>query len=349
VGRVLMGQSWRPVYNPDEVGRELRIIRDDLHCTAVRICGEDLDRITDAAGRALELGLEVWLAPERWDATPEDTLAYVGEAAQRAEPLLSAYPGRVVFSVGSELTLFMRGIGPGDTFMQRMRHRDFWPMVQAGAHNGPLNDFLARAVEATRRVFHGPVTYASVPLEAVEWDRFDIVSVDLYREARNAELFPYLPRRYKDTGRPLVITETGCCTYRGAAAAGAQAWDIVDLDPAQLPTTPPRLKAEYVRDEGEQARELTEVVRILDQAGVDGVFVMTFVAPLSPYSDDPWHDLDMPCYSLVRSFATRLGNVDAYFPAEHWDRGLVGTTYPGLPWEPKQSFYALAALYGVQA
>ena len=36
VGRV-MGLNWRPVFDPAVVHRELEIIRDDLHCNAVRI------------------------------------------------------------------------------------------------------------------------------------------------------------------------------------------------------------------------------------------------------------------------------------------------------------------------
>jgi hypothetical protein len=90
----------------------------------------------------------------------------------------------VVFSVGSEATLFMAGIVEGGSFFERLEHPDFWARVQAGEHNGPLNAFLAEAAERVRGVFHGPLTYASVPLETVDWSRFDFVSADLYRDAR---------------------------------------------------------------------------------------------------------------------------------------------------------------------
>jgi hypothetical protein len=46
VGRVLDGMNWRPAFDPLEAHRELEIIRDDLHCNAVRICGEDIARLT---------------------------------------------------------------------------------------------------------------------------------------------------------------------------------------------------------------------------------------------------------------------------------------------------------------
>jgi hypothetical protein len=69
VGRVLYG-NWRPDYRPDVVRRELQIIADDLHCTAVKICGRSLTRLTYASEVALDLGLEVWFAPELWGRSP---------------------------------------------------------------------------------------------------------------------------------------------------------------------------------------------------------------------------------------------------------------------------------------
>ena len=48
VGRYLYG-DWRKDYNPQTVHRELEIIRDDLHCNAVRICSRDLGRLAVAS------------------------------------------------------------------------------------------------------------------------------------------------------------------------------------------------------------------------------------------------------------------------------------------------------------
>jgi len=45
----VMGFNWRPHYNPGEVKRELQIVGEGLHCTAVRISGEDFDRLTLAS------------------------------------------------------------------------------------------------------------------------------------------------------------------------------------------------------------------------------------------------------------------------------------------------------------
>ena len=349
VGRVLMGMDWRPMFDVAQMHRELEIVKNDLLCNAVRICGQDIDRLVTAGRDALEQGLEVWVSPELWDNSPEETLDYVMEAAKRAEELRRDEPGQVVFSVGSELTLFMRGILPGDTFLERLQNLSSWDRIRSGAHNGPLDAFLAKANDAVRQVFKGSVTYASVPLETVEWSRFDVVAVDLYRDARIRDRFTDLVRRYFAHGRPVVITEFGCCTYQGAADAGGMGWAIVDLDITELGKRPPQLKGHYVRDEGEQARELTELFTIFDGAGVDGTFVFTFVAPTSPHSDDPRYDLDMASYSPVTSYGNRLGDLATDFPHLPWDAGRSGTTYPDMPWEPKQSFGAVADFYAGRA
>jgi hypothetical protein len=347
VGRVMWGQDWRPEFDPAETRRELQIIRDDLHCNAVRICGEDLDRLLAAGHDALDLGLEVWLAPELWDRSPDETLAYVAAAAERAEELHREHPGRVVLSVGSELTLFMGGIVEGESVFGRLEHPSFWDVIRSGAHNPKLNAFLAQATVRARAVFAGPLTYASLPLETVDWDGFDFVSVDLYRDARVRDQFGDLLGRYLGHDRPVAITEFGCCTYRGAADAGGRGFAILD-HAAGRDSTPPRLNGHYVRDEGEQARELTEDLEIFDRAGVDATFVMTFVAPLNPTSDDPIHDLDMGSYALVKSYGGRLGPLSAKYPDAPWDRERHGTAYPDMPWEPKESFRAVAASYAAQ-
>lgn len=324
VGRVMLGQDWRPDFDPVVAQRELEIIRNDLHGNAVRICGEDVDRLMIAGEDALNLGLEVWLSPELWDKTPEETLEYVAEAAKRAEELRQQWPERVVFSAGSELTLFMCGIVAGNSVLERMGNPSFWETIRSGAHNAPLNAFLAKANQAIRQFFKGRVTYASAPLETVDWSQFDFVCTDLYRDARVREMFAGLLQRFFAFNRPVVITEFGCCTYRGASEAGGMGWEILDHE-----KTPLQLKGAYERDEAEQARELTEVFTIFDEAGVDGAFIMTFIDPLHPYRDDPQYDLDMASYSLVKSYENRRG-----------------TTYPEMKWEPKEAFKAVSDFYG---
>src|SRR3954471_15338447 len=60
------------------VERELRIIKDDLCCNAVRITGSVVDRLVFAAEAAARLGLEVWLAPLTCDLSPDEALDVLG-------------------------------------------------------------------------------------------------------------------------------------------------------------------------------------------------------------------------------------------------------------------------------
>ena len=47
-----------------------------------------------------------------------------------------------------------------------------------------LDALLAEAAAIARRNFHGPLTYAAAFWERVDWSRFDLVGVNLYRFAR---------------------------------------------------------------------------------------------------------------------------------------------------------------------
>jgi hypothetical protein len=48
VGSV-MGGNWRPTFALEIIYRELEIIKDDLHCNAVRISGLDINRLMNAS------------------------------------------------------------------------------------------------------------------------------------------------------------------------------------------------------------------------------------------------------------------------------------------------------------
>jgi len=50
----------RPKFDPEVVKREIKIIREDLHCDAIRISGRDAKRLSIASKFALDEGLQVW-------------------------------------------------------------------------------------------------------------------------------------------------------------------------------------------------------------------------------------------------------------------------------------------------
>src|SRR5690348_13743038 len=82
-GFINKGTSSRESFDLAVVRRELRIIRDDLHCTAVRVTGGDVERLDSAARLAAEAGLEVWFSPFTCDLTEEEMLDLLTDCAER--------------------------------------------------------------------------------------------------------------------------------------------------------------------------------------------------------------------------------------------------------------------------
>jgi hypothetical protein len=321
------GYVSRPDFDRQIARRELKIIRDDLHCNAVRVSGTDVGRLLTAAELALEEGLDVWMSPHLHDRGPQQTTDYLTECAARAERLRQTV-GRdgpeLVFVAGCELTWFMNGILPGKTSLRRLGNPLLVPRLKLlKSHNGPLNAFLTQAGRAVREVFDGRVTYASAPIEDVDWSLFDIVSLDYYRARKNRDTYgKSLAPRFAHH-KPVVITEVGLCPYRGAQDKGPRGHAIIDHSAG-----PWRLNGDYIRDEAMQARELTDMLQTLDETGVDGTFVFTFVTPALPHNPAPRRDLDLAGYALVTTYPDRNGD-----------------TYPDMPWEPKQAFTAVATHY----
>ncbi len=277
VGRSMgsLSMSWRPDYTEALMRRELDIIRTGLHANAVRLAGRDPRRLVAAAGYAASIGLNVWLGPELWNATPRRTLSYLTEAAA-----------------------------------------------------------------AVRRVYGGPVSYSALPFERVDWDHFDVVGLNYYRQqALTTDQYLTKISQLQASGKPVAITELGFAACRdGDDPKLLSTFNAAPLSllGAQIPVIRqhirPRVRTVHTRDEQAQARLLIDQLRLLEQAGVDRAFVMSFSFPLAPYSEDPGHDLDATALSIVRTLP----------------RGQHGTTYPGVGWEPKRAFHAVACYYREQ-
>ncbi|MFI7442994.1 hypothetical protein [Nonomuraea indica] len=329
-GFVRNGKSSRERFDPDVVKRELEIIRDDLHCTAVRVIGGDPERLEVAATCAAGLGLEVWFSPYPLELTTEETLALFADCAERAERIRRR-GAEVVFVTGAELSLMNKGFLPGETQEDRLEQllaqRDRLA-EQVGELSARVNDFLADAVARVRERFGGRLTYAALQLERVDWAPFDIVGVDLYRSAEVADRFAEGVRTLVAQGKPVAITEFGTAAYRGAGDRGGRVLEVLELD--RETGAPVRLDGAYVRDEPGQAAYLRELLEIYDAAGVDSAFVFLFALDDFPHrpDGDPRDDLDLASPGIVKVLDNRLGD-----------------TYPGMRWEPKAAFTALAEYY----
>lgn len=329
-GWVHRGVISRRRFDPEQVERELRIIRDDLHCTAVRVSGGDPERIELAAGLAVDLGLEVWFSPYPLELTADEMLSLFADCAERAERLRRR-GGEVVFVTGAELSLMSQGFLPGDTCAERIG-------LLLGRPDGlrellaevsvRVNDFLGQAVALVREQFGGKITYASIPPDRVDWTPFDFVSMDLYRSVEIADRFAEGVRSLVAQGKPVAITEFGSASYRGAGDRGAQGLEIVEHD--EHTRAPLRLNGEYVHDEAGQAAYLRELLEVFDTGGVDSTFVFIFALDGYPHRPDGdlRDDLDLASYGIVKVYEDRHGD-----------------TYPDMPWEPKTAFTTLAEYY----
>lgn len=329
-GFVLRNVNSRPSFDPSIVQRELQIIRDDLHCTAVRIMGGDAQRIEVATQFAAELGLEVWVSPYPLELDELDSLKLIVDCARSAERLRkSGVP--VVLVAGAELSLMNPGFLPGESLDERVSflQRPGEASRAVPQASDRVNQFLRTVVAAVRDVFAGQLTYASTPLENVDWAPFDFISVDLYRSAGIADQFVAGVRRLAGMPKPVAITEFGAATYKGAADLGALGLQIVEYD--ETTGWPVRLKKRVERDEHGQAAHVLELLRLFDEQGIDSAFVFTFALYDFPHHPDadPVEDLDLASYGLVRPLVDR-----------------ASTTHPDMPWEAKEAFNALAAYYG---
>ncbi|UMP06597.1 hypothetical protein [Amycolatopsis sp. EV170708-02-1] len=327
-GFVRGGENSRENFDPDLVKRELAIIRDELHCTAVHLVGGDPERLELAANHAAELGLEVWFSPYPLELTTEEMLALFADCARRAERVRRT-GAEVVFVTGVELTLMDHGFLPGDDITERLG-RLFSRPESLGERTAEaserLNDFLGEAVATVRKHFHGKITYACIPFERVDWTLFDFMSVELIRSAEVADRFQEGVRALVAQGKPVAITGFGAATWRGAGDRAPRSMEIVEHDEAGRPV---RLNGEYDRDEAGQAAYLRELLEIFDAEGVDGAFVYLFALYNYPHRPgDPRRDLDLASLGIVKVLEDRDGE-----------------TYPGMPWEPKAAFTALADYY----
>lgn len=328
-GFIRDGRNSRERFDPELAERELRIIRDDLHCNAVRISGGDPGRLELASTLAADLGLEVWFSPYPLELTTEEMLALFADCADRAERLRQR-GAEVVFVTGAELSLMNKGFLPGDSLDERVgllsrpeRLRELITEV-----SGRVNAFLGDAVKLVRERFGGRITYAAVQLDFVDWTPFDIVSMDLYRSADIADQFTGGVRALVAQGKPVAITEFGSSCFRGAGDVGARGLEIVEYD--EDTGAPVRLNGEYDRDEAGQAAYLSELLDVFEAEGVDSAFVFIFALYDHPHrpGGDPRNDLDLASYGIVKVLE------DGH-----------GTTYPDMPWEPKAAFTTVAAHY----
>ncbi|GGM96150.1 hypothetical protein GCM10011609_37250 [Lentzea pudingi] len=304
-----------------QLEREIGLIADDLRCPSITAFGTDLGRLAETTDVALRRGLKVFVQPRLYDHPQEQILEHMAEAARTAER--KRHGDDITFVTGCEHFLFTPGIIPGDTFLDRIAHIPSIPQTEWPVIIRRFREFMAKAVEVTRREFRGRITYgaaASADAEWNDWSLFDVVGLDYYTHfATDAEYTADLDR-YRRWGKPLMILEYGCCTFTGAASAGGMGWDIVDYE-----AVPPVIKPGYERDEREQADHVARMLRVFGaQPDVEGSHLYSVISPDSPHNPTCRdRDYDMASYSLLRTVRERFDDDNSPYRLE-----------------PKKSFHA---------
>ncbi|MFJ6914942.1 abortive phage infection protein [Streptomyces sp. NPDC101133] len=316
------GETPGTAWDPARMRADIRAIRRDLHANTVDVTGDGVERLTATAAEAAERGLHVWLQPTLGDVPQRDILEHLAECGRFAERLRRQGAG-VELSVGCEFWLFVPGIVPGETVLERVEN------LQNGTADPErvqrrLTAFTAKAAAVGRSVFGGRLSYAAAQDDEVDWTLFDVVGIDYYAyHAGPADHVREL-RRHLRPGKPLAITEFGTCTYAGAPQAGGMGWSVVDYD-----KDPPEIKGNLVRSEHTQAAYLTDLLSVFESMGLYAAMAFEFLTADAPHRPgDPLHDLDMASYAITKPVRDRPDD-----PASPWH------------WEPKEAFHALARRY----
>jgi hypothetical protein len=317
------GETPGTAWSAARMRADIRAISDDLHADTVEVTGDGVERLTATAAEAAERGLHVWLQPKIGDIPQGDILDQVAQTGRFAERL-RRQGASVDFSVGCEFQLFVPGIVPGETVLDRVENL-LNGMVDREQMQRGLDRFTARAAKVGRSVFRGRLSYAAASEDEVDWDLFDTVGINYYSYFPHRADYVRDLSKHLSRGKPLAITEFGTCTYAGAPQDGGMGWYAVDYG-----RTPPEIKGDLVRSERTQAAYLLDLLDVFESMGLYAAMAFEFVSPDSPHRpDNPRYDLDMASFSITKAVKDRPDD-----PASDWH------------WEPKEAFHALARRYG---
>ncbi|MGW7276013.1 abortive phage infection protein [Streptomyces sp. NPDC054864] len=315
---VVAGETPTTGWSAARMREDLCVIDDRLHATTVSVFGDGVGRLGATATEAAERGLHVWLQPRLADRPQREILDHLAETGRHAERL-RRQGAAVHLSVGCEFVLFVPGIVPGDSAVERIENiskGNFDPVLTQRR----LKRFIGRAAAVGRSVFGGGLTYGAADGDEVDWGLFDIVSVNYYGYHRSRAAYVRDLAPYRRWGKPVAITEFGSCAFRGAPEQGGMGWDVVDYT-----KYPPEIKGGLVRSERTQAAYITDVLDVFESMDLYSATLYNFVSPDAPHKAEPRHDLDMASYSIVKTIQD----------------GTSGRWH----WEPKEAFHAVADHY----
>ena len=315
----------RDSLSSEQVKFDMNAIKNELNCNSVKIYGKKPEKLLLAAELALHYGLNVWLSPRLINENTDNTLKYLKSIAIEFEKLRTAHPNQeLVFIIGGELTIDMTSFVEGNTIHDRIKNLTkplFFIKNTLGIkpkYQNLFNQFLKDAVALVRNNFSGKITYASAMWEKVEWFDFDFVSMNLYKASFNRSFFNQTIKKLVAIGKPVIITEFGCCSYIGADKKGPTGFSVLDTS-----KNPPVFKEKCIRNETVQADYIIDLLQTYTKEKVTGVFIFDFYSQKNTFSSIPDNDYDMASFSITKSIENNA-------------------------WEAKESFYKIGQYYKEQ-
>ncbi len=311
------------VYRSDKIDLE-RLKKDlvlikKLNCNVIRMYGSHIDKLILYSEKALKQGFHVWISPRLIDGNKQQTIKFVKEASKKAEQLRKKYR-KVVFIVGNELLIDSKAVFDAPRLFQRVDFLKSYINFKFSIKNeipqlrqtySSMRIFLEKTdssikkfveilrMEASKN-FKGQITYASLPWEEINWNNFDIVAVNLYKNQWNASTYVDELRKFKSFSKPIAITEFGTCAYKGASKLGGSAYDVVDYRTKTI-------KKGVIRDESEQTKYLKELIELYWKENIFATFIFDFKEEWKIHSNNPRKDLDLSSFGIVK--VLKNGNV----------------------------------------
>lgn len=283
----------RVEWNLKDIQSDFSIIKNDLHCNAINLYGTNKTRLLESIQIALENDLLVFAQLRTIDKTQKEMHLTVLDFAEELSRLYNN--GNIVLNIGCEASLFAKGFIPGKTFLNRMFNMIWiWPFLSI--INRKLSHFLNGMANDIRKRFKGQIIYGSGSWENINWDGFDYIGVNLYRDKENLHMYKSLVRELGSNRKPAIVTEFGCCTFNGASLVGGGGWTIIDYK-----SKPPKLKRNIERNEAEQAKLLVDSIRLFNESNIYGCFVFDFIETQQLFSENPLYDLDKASYGIVKA------------------------------------------------
>jgi hypothetical protein len=219
---------------PDEIeiSEALSVVKNELRRDTLRLFGSYEDVMIICAKLAQNINFSNIVLNPRYrklnnidDMNIEEHTERLIKFSQLAERLRkNSIHDTIVLSIGNELTIDVRGICNGTTYLDRIKQ------IQQSAtpHQSQLNSWLKKITAEVRKAYKGKLTYSAAPWESVKWNELDvdIVGANQYYayEWMSEKDFIRALQNFKSFKKPVGVMETGSATFEGARRWGGGAW-----------------------------------------------------------------------------------------------------------------------------